>query len=112
TSALRVGSSRYPLGTTYDDAGNVLTQTYPDGETVTNGYGAQGWLSSVATSAGRVTPATNLAYTGTGGAFGEVTGMHLGGGYDYSASYDLLDRATDLKTRRTSDGTTVFDQSR
>jgi hypothetical protein len=50
--------------------------------------------------------------TGTGGAFGEVTGMHLGGGYDYSASYDLLGRATDLKTRRTSDGATVFDQAR
>jgi YD repeat-containing protein len=90
----------------------VLTQAYPDGETVTNSYGAQGWLSSVATSAGSVTLANNLAYTGTGGAFGEVTAMHLGSGYDYSASYDLLDRPTDLKTRRTSDGTTVFDQSR
>jgi YD repeat-containing protein len=107
-----VGSSGYPLGTTYDDAGNVLTQAYPDGETVTNGYTAQGWLSSVATSAGSVTLASNFAYTGPGGAFGEVTAMHLGGGYDYSASYDLLDRAFDLKTRRTSDGTTVFDQSR
>ena len=38
--------------------------------------------------------------------------MHLGGGYDYSASYDLLDRATDLKTKRTSDGTVLFDQAR
>jgi RHS repeat-associated protein len=112
SSTLAVGSTGYPLRATYDDAGNVLTQAYPDGETVTNGYTAQGWLSSVATSAGSVTLANNLAYTGTGGAFGEVTAMHLGGGYDYSASYDLLDRAFDLKTRRTSDGTTVFDQSR
>jgi RHS repeat-associated protein len=112
SSTLTVGSSSYPLQSTYDDAGNVLTQAYPDGETVTNGYGAQGWLSSVATSSGSVTLASNLAYTGVGGAFGEVTAMHLGGGYDYTASYDLLDRAFDLRTKRTSDGTTVFDQSR
>src|SRR5207244_13456313 len=34
------------------------------------------------------------------------------GGYDFSATYDLLDRATDLKTKRTSDGATLFDQTR
>jgi hypothetical protein len=79
---------------------------------MTNGYTAQGWLSSVATSAGSVTLANNLAYTSIGGASGDVMGMYLGGGYDYTASYDLLGRATDLTTKRTSDGTTVFDQSR
>jgi len=90
----------------------VLTQTYPDGQTITSSYTAQGWLSQVATSQGNTTLASNLANTGIGGAFGEITAMHLGGGYDYSASYDLLDRATDLKTKRTSDGTVMFDQSR
>jgi hypothetical protein len=79
---------------------------------VSNTYTAQGWLASVATTQGSVTLANNIAYTGTGGAFGEITAMHLGGGYDYSASYDLLDRATDLKTKRTSDGTVMFDQAR
>jgi RHS repeat-associated protein len=113
-STLTVGGSSYPLGSTYDDAGNVLTQTYPDGETITNAYTAQGWLSGVSTAKSGVTTtlASNLAYTGAGGAFGEVTAMHLGGGYDYSATYDPLDRASDLKTRRTSDGTVMFDQSR
>jgi RHS repeat-associated protein len=111
-STLTVGSASYPLGSTYDDAGNALTQTYPDGETITNAYTAQGWLSGVATSQGGTTLASNLGYTGQGGAFGEVTAMHLGGGYDYSASYDVLDRAFDLKTKRTSDGTVMFDQSR
>jgi hypothetical protein len=89
-----------------------LTQTCPDGQTITNAYTAQGWLSGVATSQGGTTLASNLGYTGQGGAFGEVTAMHLGGGYDYSASYDVLDRAFDLKTKRTSDGTVMFDQSR
>jgi RHS repeat-associated protein len=96
----------------YDDAGNVLTRTYPDGQTITDSYTAEGWLSGVATSQGNTTLASNLAYGAGGGAFGEITGMHLGGGYDYSASYDLLDRATDLKTTKTSGGTVMFDQSR
>lgn len=30
----------------------------------------------------------------------------------FSASYDLLDRATDVKVKRTSDGATVFDKAR
>jgi RHS repeat-associated protein len=112
-TTLTVGGATYPLGSTYDDAGNVLTQSYPDGETITNGYTAQGWLSQVATSQGGTTLASNLAYTGVGGALGDVTGASLGNGtYTYSATYDLLDRATDLKTTKTSGGTVMFDQSR
>src|SRR5207302_1531787 len=101
-------------GSTYDDAGNVLTQSYPDSESITNSYTPQGWLSGVSTtrSGTTTTLASALAYTGVGGAFGELTAMHLGGGYDVSATYDTLDRATDLKTKRTSDGATLFDQTR
>jgi YD repeat-containing protein len=103
----------YQLQSTYDDAGNVLTQTYPDGETITNSYTAQGWLSQVGTSLGSTTLASNLAYTGVGGGFGEVTGASLGNGtYTYSATYDALDRATDLKTTKTSGGAVMFEQSR
>jgi RHS repeat-associated protein len=112
-STMTVGGGSYPLGSSYDDAGNVLTQTYPDGETITKSYTAQGWLSGVTTSQGNTTLASNLAYTGVGGAFGEITGASLGNGtYTYSATYDLLDRATDLKTTKTSGGTVMFDQSR
>jgi YD repeat-containing protein len=114
TSTLTLGTASYPLASSYDDAGNVLTQTYPDGEQITNSYSSQGWLSGVSTtkSGTTTTLASNLAYTGVGGAFGDITAMHLGGGYDYSASHDLLGRATDLKTKRTSDGATLFDQAR
>src|SRR5262249_48775865 len=80
-STLTVGSASYPLGSTYDDAGNVLTQSYPDGETITNSYTPEGWLSGVTTtrSGTTTTLASGLDYTSTGGAFGEVTAMHLGG---------------------------------
>src|SRR5262249_41832328 len=47
SSTLTVGGTGYPVGSTYDDAGNVLTQAYPNGETITNSYTAQGWLSQV-----------------------------------------------------------------
>jgi RHS repeat-associated protein len=108
-------SAAYTNQTSHDDAGNVLSQTYPDGQTASNAYTAQGWLSGVTTAVNGTptTLASNLAYTGTGGAFGEITGASLGNGtYTYSATYDLLDRATDLKTTKTSGGTVMFDQSR
>jgi len=103
----------YTTQSSYDDAGNVLGQTYPDGQTVTNAYTAQGWLSGVSTSQGGTTLASSLAYAVVGGGFGEITGASLGSGtYTYSATYDLLDRATDLKTTKTSGGAVMFDQSR
>jgi RHS repeat-associated protein len=113
STTLTVGGTAYPLGSTYDDAGHVLTQSYPDGETITNGYTAQGWLSQVATTQGGTTLASNVAYTGVGGALGDVTGASLGNGtYTYSTTYDLLGRPTDLKTTKTSGGAVMFDQSR
>src|SRR5207237_5084927 len=91
------------------------TQPYPDGQVVTDSYPPEGWLSGVSTRQGSTT--TNLfsgaAYTGSGGAAGEVTGASMGGGtYTYSAGFDLLDRTTDLKVSKTSGGPTLFDQSR
>jgi RHS repeat-associated protein len=113
SSTLTVGSATFPLQSVYDDAGNVTSQTYPDGELVTNGYTAQGWLSQVTTSLNSTTLLSGAAYTGAGGGFGELTGASLGGGtYTYSATYDLLDRATDLKTTVTSGGATMLEQSR
>src|SRR5262249_15329758 len=103
----------YPVQTTYDDAGNVLTERYPDGETVTNAYTGQGWLSGVSTTLGTTTTTllSGATYTGTGGALGDITGASLDGTtYRYSASDDLLGRATDLKV--TNGATTLFDQSR
>lgn len=54
---------------------------------------------------------SNAAYSGIGGSFGEMTGATLGG-TTFGASYDLLDRATDLNVKRTSDNATIFDQAR
>ena len=103
----------YLRSATFDDAGNVLTETYPNGETVTNSYGSQGWLSGVGTSQGNTTVLSAAAYTGSGGASGFITSANLGGTtYQYSATFDLLARATDIKVKRSSDQTTLFDQTR
>ena len=111
SSTLSVGANSYPLQTAYDDAGNVLNQTYPTGEVVTNSLTAQGWLSGVGTTMGGTTLMSGAAYTGTGGANGLITGDNLAGGlYQYSASFDALARATDINLKK--GGATLFDQIR
>jgi RHS repeat-associated protein len=112
-ATLTVGAATYPLQTSYDDAGAVLTQTYPDGEIVTNTYGSQHWLTQVSTSLGGPTLLSGAAYSGVGGANGSMTSANLSAtAYLYSASYDLLGRATDLQLKRSSDQATLFDQTR
>ncbi|HEY4027422.1 MAG TPA: RHS repeat-associated core domain-containing protein [Candidatus Dormibacteraeota bacterium] len=111
---LTVGGTSYPMTATYNDAGDVLAAVYPDGETVTTAYTAQGWLSGVSTTQGTTTTTllSGASYGGVGGAFGDVTGANLAGGaYQYSATYDLLGRAVDLTTK-TSGGATLFEQAR
>jgi len=113
SSTLVVGSTSYPLSNiTYNDAGEQLTATYPDGDIVTNAYGAQGWLASVGTQAG--TLMSGVGFTGIGGAAGFITGATLAPGspsaYQYSATYDLLDRPTDLKVSLLQ--SVLFEQAR
>jgi RHS repeat-associated protein len=110
---MTVGGASYPAQTAYDDAGNVLSSTYPDGETVSNSYTAQGWLNGVSAQQGSTTTSilSNATYSGTGGAFGNVTSASTDGStYTYASTQDLLDRTTQLQTR-TSGGTTLFQQS-
>lgn len=112
-TTLTVGSSSYPLQAAYDDAGSLLTQTYPDGETVTNSHSSQDWLSGVSTSQGNTTLLSGASYTGTGGAAGQIASANLAGTtYQYSAGFDLLARPTDIKVKRTSDGSVMFEQAR
>jgi RHS repeat-associated protein len=111
---LTIGSSSYPSGATFDDANRVLTQTYPDGETVTNSYGStdsQIFLSGVATSLGGLTLLSNATYAGPGGANGSITSANWAGTtYAYSAAFDLLGRGTDINVKKGS--TIMFDQAR
>ncbi len=46
-----INGTGYTTQGTYNDAGQLLTQTYPTGETVTPGYSSTGWLTGLATSA-------------------------------------------------------------
>jgi RHS repeat-associated protein len=113
-STLAVGSTSYPVHSTYDDAGAVLTQTYPDGETVTNSYTAQDWLSGVSTSQGSTTLMSNIGYAGNGGANGLITSANLSPCmpmcYQYSATYDVLARLTDVYAAIQQ--TRLFEQTR
>ena len=114
-NTLTVGSINYPIQAGYDDAGNILTQTYPDGEVVTNSYTTQGWLSGVNTQVGstNVTLLGNASYTGAGGAGHLITGATLDGGmYQYATTYDALGRLTDTRYALSSNGATLYEEQR
>ncbi len=110
-STLTIGSSSYPVQKTYDDAGNTLTQTYPDGEVVTTGYTAQGWFAGLSTQQGssNTTLVSAVTYTSTGGAASLMTGASLGNGlYQYTADYDLNHRLTTSSLTRNRDKAVLF----
>ena len=121
TLTLNISGQPYIVANGYDDAGNLISQTYPNQETVTTTLGATGWLSSVGTQPAGGAPTSLLsnpayAYSPTasppqfGGPAGQITSAVLGTNYQYSATYDGLLRSTDLKLA--SGATTYFDQQR
>ncbi len=106
-----LGGNTYPLSATYNDAGQILTQTYPTGETVTNAYTSQGWLASLTrTLSGTTTTlANNLAYTGPGGASGAITSAQLGNStYNETFGYDNGLRLTGVTLTKLVGGATLF----
>jgi YD repeat-containing protein len=106
-----VNGTNYPIQAAYNDAGQVTSETYPDGEVVTPGYSSTGWLLGLTTTASSTTTnlATNLAYTGLAGAAGQITSMDLGNSiYSYSASYDTGLRLTSASLADTSGGMLLY----
>ncbi|HET9849978.1 MAG TPA: RHS repeat-associated core domain-containing protein, partial [Candidatus Dormibacteraeota bacterium] len=93
-------SSGYSVGTNYDDAGNILTQTYPTGEVVTNSYNSADWLTGVSTSQGTTTLLSNATYSSSqgseyGGPAGLMTSANLdNGAFVATWSHDALLRAS------------------
>ncbi|HEY7832314.1 MAG TPA: RHS repeat domain-containing protein, partial [Ktedonobacterales bacterium] len=115
SETLTVGSTSYPVATAYDDASNVTSQTYPDGETVTTGYTGPGLLESLTTNLGGPTTTllSNATYAGYGGAGHLLTGAALdNGALQYSTSYDALLRLTNVQLTRTSDNATLYAEAR
>ena len=107
-STLIVGSASYPLQASYDDEGNLKSQTYPTGEVVTNSYSGD-WLTAVSTSQGNTSLLSNAVYAGYGGPARLMTSASLGG-LSASWSYDQLLRPNDVRLANGS--TTLFEQSR
>ncbi len=114
SSTLTVGGTNYTVQTTYDDATNVLSQTYPTGEVVTTSYTGS-WITGLTQQQYGVntTLLSDVTYTGVGGAGHLITGASMGGGtYQYSATYDQLLQLTDLSYTRVSDGAVLFAEHR
>jgi RHS repeat-associated protein len=113
---LRSGISRTIAGygikfvsTTYDSMNRPVTETYPDGETVTYTYNAGGNLETVTGASnyvtdidynelGKVTSLTFANGVTTTYAYdplnGRMTGLEAGGILDYSYLYDLVGNIT------------------
>ena len=112
---MSVGTTSYPFTTTFNDASQPLTLTYPDGAVQTTGYTAQGWLASVTEQQGTTTTTlvNNLLYAGQPGASQQVTGATVGNGvYQWSLGYDTNLRVNDTKAQKVATSTTLFDQTR
>ena len=71
--------ANYATATTYDDAGEPLSLTYPDGAVASTSY-SQGWLAGVTwTQGGLTTPVlAAVSYSGPAGAFGAITSANVG----------------------------------
>ena len=69
--AQTIGSQTYTMSYTFDNAGHVLTETYPSGRTVTNTYDDAGRTSSVI---GNLGDGTNRTYS-TGIVYSPFGGM-------------------------------------
>ena len=78
-SATTLLGTSYPTATTYDDAGEPLTLTYPDGAVATTSYD-QGWLAGISWTQNSVTTPllAAVSYTGASGAFGAITSAQVG----------------------------------
>jgi RHS repeat-associated protein len=113
SDTLTIGSTSYPIQSSYDDPGSVTSQLYPDGETVTTSYGPQEWLSGVSSQQGSTNTSilSNVTYHGPGGAAQMPPGATLSGSvYTFAASFDLLVRPTD--TNLSAGGSTLYDETR
>ncbi len=115
--SVTLGGTTYPFSFGYNDAGQMTSLTYSDGEVLNPSYdGGSGWLATLsATPFGGSAQnlLTNIAYTGAGGAVGSPTGANVGGTtYSFSASYDLDTRLSSLSLVNTNTSITLFSSTR
>jgi RHS repeat-associated protein len=85
STTLTVGAASYPSSTTYNDAGNPLVETYPNGETLTSSYNATGAFAQL-TRTTPATGATTLAGLTTVGGTQDSADAGIADAYEYTAS--------------------------
>jgi RHS repeat-associated protein len=120
SSTLTIGSNSYTISSGYDDADQITSQLYPglgtiQPKTVNYSYTAQDWLSGVSVDCGPpsqpdcTTLLSGATYSDFGGAAGQMNSASLAGGsISYSATFDVLGRATGIHYS----GAQIFDQQR
>ncbi len=110
-------NTTYPLTYAYNDAGQVTSLTFSDGEVFSPQFdSASGWLTSAVTTpsgCSQVNLLTNVTYSGTGGAAGFITGGSMANGtYNLTASYDNNLRLSSMALTNAGTGTTLLSTSR
>jgi RHS repeat-associated protein len=106
-----VNGTSYPLQASYNDNGQVTSETYSTGEITTLGYSSTGWLDGLSTTANGVTTAlaSNIAYDGLAGAASQITSMNLGDStYTYKAGYDTGIRLTSESLSTAGGGMSLY----
>jgi RHS repeat-associated protein len=113
TTTETIGGTPYSTSASYNDAGQTLTQTYPDSDILTTSYDAgSAWQNSLAVQLSGASSATTLfgseSYSGLAGAAGLLTSATLGaltgGTGAYAASYDNDGRPTNEQYTYTPTG--------
>jgi RHS repeat-associated core domain len=113
--SMTIGGTTYPFTTTYNDAQQPTTVTYPDGDVVTTSYTSQDWLSGVSESLNSTTNTLLSAvnYQNAAGANQMPSSALVGNGvYQWNLNYDSLSNPTEQKVQKVSGGATLFDQTR
>jgi RHS repeat-associated protein len=108
-----VNGASYTVQASYNDAGLLTSQTYPDGEVVTPGYDTNGWLIGLTTTQNTTTTvlASAIQYQGNAGAAGKATAMLLGNSrYSFTRSFDAGLRVTSLVYKNQSSGAVLYQE--
>ncbi len=106
-----INGTNYTIQASYNDAGQVISQTYPTGEVVSPGYTPTGWLNGLSTSQNSITTqlVSNLTYMGLSGAAGQITTMSEDNGtYSYAASFDTGMRLTGASLTLASNSSLLY----
>ncbi|HEY6803269.1 MAG TPA: DUF4214 domain-containing protein, partial [Pyrinomonadaceae bacterium] len=93
------GSNTYTLGYSYNVAGLLATETYPNGRVLTNSYDDAGGLSQITDNSSN-TFTSSLSYAANGGLLGETWGNSA----YHTVAYNNAQQIKEIKLKQSSSG--------